>query len=212
MSPAVPARGGAVSSSAGGATTTGGAGDVRKAYVGPSPHAHAQHASAPGDVRRIFKCYYDATGDVAGKMECVRLNLDGVNTVKDLKRRVIQDFSLQLTADIVEQANDQNASSITANALLAAGMAQNKPKQQQSSTPSSSHDEPLNETNDDIANTVPKIKLKYLDSDNDYVTVLDRTDITEVLTHAVSLHVYLAQVIEARQLKSQESHGLVDIL
>jgi hypothetical protein len=96
-SPAVPSR--HVIDTAAQPSTTG---DTRKAFIGASPHAVAVHPAPPGQPRRVFKCYYDDTGDVAGKMECVRLSLDGVKTVKDLKLRVIQDFSLQLMADILD--------------------------------------------------------------------------------------------------------------
>lgn len=64
-----------------------------------------------------------------------------------------------------------------------------------------------------VLDTVPKVKLKYQDRDGDYVTILDRTEMSEIVQHAVSFHVYLLQVIRAdRHVRKQTLEGLVDII
>ena len=122
--------------------------------------------------------------------------------------RVIQDFSLQLMAEMLEQqaSDDLLVPSLDETAAQKAKEAVNKDGGENSRS-----DSPDVANDGKVLDTVPKVKLKYKDRDGDYVTVLDRTEMSEIIEHAVSFHVYMLQVIKTDSRK-KTMEGLLDMV
>jgi WNK lysine deficient protein kinase len=176
----------------------------------------------------FMKCYYDATGAEAGSMECVRLRLDGVQSVRDLKKQIIADFSLSIMASILarEQKRVIDETDLTQLADQAGfekgegvvgasgggsggGGAGGGEGRGEGEGGGSGTGEVVE---DDDEAMLTKMKLKYRDADGDFCTIIDRTPLSEVLEHAVSFHVYLLEVANFTKMqKRKKLAGLIEI-
>mmetsp|Transcript_15054 Transcript_15054/g.47062 ORF Transcript_15054/g.47062 Transcript_15054/m.47062 type:complete len:568 (-) Transcript_15054:574-2277(-) len=169
----------------------------------------------------FMKCYYDATGAQAGSMECVRLRLDGIESVRDLKKQIIADFSLSIMVSILarEQQRAMDETDLTQLAdqagfekgsAAASGAAAVAAAMEASRDTSDTPPPTIDDADDEAMLT--KMKLKYRDADGDFCTIIDRTPLSEVLEHAVSFHVYLLEVANFTKMqKRKKLAGLIEI-